>query len=79
MVRITMYYFGLIAEKAGVATEQLELLQGADVESVHQALQERYPSLQSDSYQVSVNRKICTNGPVSEGDEVAILPPFAGG
>ena len=43
-------------------------------------LKARFPELSSVSYRLSVNRQLTTdNRQLSDGDEIALLPPFAGG
>ncbi len=69
--------FGLIAEKAG--TSSLEI-SATDTAALKQALEERIAGLSSLSYALAVDRRI-THGNVElkGSEEIALLPPFAGG
>ena len=69
--------FGLIAEKAG--TNSLNI-SATNTGALKQALEERIEGLSSLSYALAVDRKI-THGNVElkGSEEIALLPPFAGG
>ncbi len=69
--------FGLIAEKAG--TDKLSIT-APDTQALKQALEGRIEGLASLSYALAVDRKI-THGNVAlnGSEEIALLPPFAGG
>ncbi|MFZ1665232.1 MAG: MoaD/ThiS family protein [Flavobacteriales bacterium] len=69
--------FGLIAEKAG--TDKLSI-SATDTGELKQALEQRIEGLSALSYALAVDRKI-TNGIVelNGSEEIALLPPFAGG
>lgn len=69
--------FGLIAERAGTDRLAVE----ADTLSVLRAtLKERIPQLAEMSYAIAVDRTII-HGEMSltGSEEIAVLPPFAGG
>ncbi|HQV37685.1 MAG: MoaD/ThiS family protein [Flavobacteriales bacterium] len=69
--------FGLIAEKAG--TDRLTI-SAPDTGALRQALEERIEGLSSLSYALAVDRKIThENIELSGSEEIALLPPFAGG
>ncbi len=69
--------YGILAEKVGENTVQL---QGADTDEILTELQTLIPELRSMSYAVAVNRKIIRNKVNLSGqEEIAVLPPFAGG
>ncbi|MCB0772059.1 MAG: MoaD/ThiS family protein [Flavobacteriales bacterium] len=69
--------FGLIAEKAG--TERMQL-SAPDTDALLRALEQRIPGLSSLSYALAVDRKIVRdNVKLGGGEEIALLPPFAGG
>jgi len=52
----------------------------ADVVELQVALEKRYPCLVGKAYRFAVNAEIC-QGPtaLADGDEIALMPPFAGG
>lgn len=69
--------FGLIAEKAG--TERVEV-QASSLEELRQRLSERIPGLPGLSHAIAVDRIIVHGDrPLTGSEEIAVLPPFAGG
>lgn len=69
--------FGMIAEKAG-ATEVDSIARSTL--SLKHDLEERIPGLARMSYALAVDRRV-VNGdvPLTGKEEIALLPPFAGG
>lgn len=77
-MKMKVLTYGLIAEKAG--SNQLEVDVTANTEALINQLEQQYPFLKEMKYAVAVNHEIVReNKSIGEGDEVAILPPFAGG
>ena len=69
--------FGLIAEKAG--TDRLSI-SAPDTAAMMQALEGRIEGLSTLSYALAVDRKITKGNVTLNGsEEIALLPPFAGG
>lgn len=70
--------FGILAEKAGSAEMELEGI--STLYELKKHMIEKHPSFAAYKYLISVNQSL-TDEDVSlaEGDEVALLPPFAGG
>lgn len=69
--------FGLIAEKAG--TDSLRVSAG-DMHELRKVLEERIEGLAGLSYAIAVDRKIVRdNVKLGGSEEIALLPPFAGG
>ncbi|MEO8734399.1 MAG: MoaD/ThiS family protein [Flavobacteriales bacterium] len=69
--------FGLIAEKAG--TDKLSI-SATDTQTLKHALEGRIEGLASLSYALAVDRKITRgNVALTGSEEIALLPPFAGG
>lgn len=78
---ITARLFARLREQAGTDREQLDLA-GATVEEVYRALRVRHPALEPDVRLVRVarNQDFAEWGDaVSEGDEIAFIPPVSGG
>ncbi|MFD1553683.1 MoaD/ThiS family protein [Putridiphycobacter roseus] len=72
-------YFGIISEITGKEAEKLtgEYL---NVNELIKDLSSRYKRLQNVLFQVSINQKVVPlTHPIAMEDEIAILPPFAGG
>ncbi len=77
---ITVNYFGNIAEAAQSDSETLNV-KAMKLEDLLSLLDAKY-DLGKFQFQVAVNRKIISRQQaltISEADEIALLPPFAGG
>jgi molybdopterin converting factor small subunit len=69
--------FGIIAEKAG--TDHMQL-QARSLNELRQVLRQHIPGLDGLAYAIAVDRVIVhIDMPLSGGEEIAVLPPFAGG
>lgn len=77
-MEITVLFFGLLAEAVG--TEKMTFKGLEDTDALVQHLLDAYPSLWDKKYRIALNTRV-VNGKatLSEGDVVALLPPFAGG
>ena len=78
-MKVTLKYFGVIAESAGKSIEVLELEQGSSVKELKDLQIKKYKIQDAASVQVAVNRDLNNEVELKDGDEVAFLPPFAGG
>src|SRR5262245_2230392 len=81
-MRVQILYFAVLRERAGRDREDLELPDGADVGAARRAVAERHPAVADllPRVQTAVNRAIAKDAtPLADGDEVALLPPVAGG
>lgn len=81
-VRVNVLFFGMVKDIVGKAQDQLEVSDGAAVQSVFEHYAERYPRLRemSRSIVLARNQQFAELGaPVGDGDEVAFLPPVSGG
>tara|TARA_B100001057_G_C22426682_1_gene785739 strand:- start:133 stop:402 length:270 start_codon:yes stop_codon:yes gene_type:complete len=77
---VIVKYFGIISEKTGKNEEKIELTVN-DISNFLKKIFLQY-NLEKFSVNISVNHKIINiNQPynIKNGDEIAILPPFAGG
>lgn len=75
-MRIRLRYFAALREHAGVDTDDLELPAGT---TAQEAFQQRFPSL---TLRVAFarNEAMCAPATVlTDGDELALLPPLGGG
>ena len=69
--------FGMIAEKAGA--EHITL-NASTVLGLKQAAEDHITGLADLSYAIAVDRRIVNgDAPLNGNEEVALLPPFAGG
>ncbi len=78
-MKVSIKYFGMIAESAGKTEEVLELEQGALVKDLKELQLTKYRISDSDSVQIAVNHNLAKEVQLKEGDEVAFLPAFGGG
>ncbi len=78
MITVKLKYFGQIAEKAGIDEEQLTLV-SPNLNTLIKDLSQKY-DLTKLNFSVAINRaQVTTNVTLKNNDEVALLPPFAGG
>ncbi|QQR87820.1 MAG: MoaD/ThiS family protein [Flavobacteriales bacterium] len=69
--------FGMIAEKAGAEALECSAPDSATLKNV---LEERIDGLSAMSYAIAIDRVIVhDNRELAGNEEVAVLPPFAGG
>lgn len=74
---MTVLLFGIIAEKAGA--RQISIA-AADTRELRMRLVEALPFLPTLSYALAVDRKLLRDHRSLTGtEEIALLPPFAGG
>ncbi len=80
-MRVTLKYFGLLAEITHCNEEQMELT--ADVNTLlglKSAVEHRFPVFQKTAYSIALNQALCNDDiALKDDDEIAFLPPFAGG
>ena len=75
---IKVLLFGVLAEKAG--KEELKIENILSLDELNKHINDKYPSFKNIQFRFSVNRILISgNKKLKEGDEVAMLPPFAGG
>lgn len=78
-MKVSVKYFGMIAEAAGRNGEVLEVAQGISAKELKDQQIEKYRIPDAESVQLAVNQNLDNEVELKEGDEVAFLPPFAGG
>ncbi len=72
--------FGILADKAGSSEIEFEIGNIADAESLLEKINKEFPEFKNTNYVIAVNKKIVSaNLHLKENDEIALLPPFAGG
>lgn len=78
-MKLTINYFGMIVETVGSSKADFEL-HGKNVSDLKNELEYTFPELLGMSYQIAVNQKLVSSETmITEQDEIAVLPPFAGG
>lgn len=81
-LRIHVRFFASHREKLGTDRLSIDLPDGATVEDLTMALLDRSPDLGPvmDAARFAVNREYATRSTIlRDGDEVALIPPVAGG
>ena len=78
---ITVKYFGLVADITQKKEEQLFIESEAmTLKEVQSKLEEQYPELKNTTYSFAINQSLSqSNEALKDNDEIALLPPFAGG
>ena len=78
MKKIKVFFFGSISEAAGRQEEIFET--EGQLSELITVIEEKYPSIQGIKHQIAVNQEVNPDiSEISDGDELAFLPPFAGG
>ena len=77
-MEITVLFFGELAEVAGA--NKMAMQNMSDTQSLTEWVVEKYPALKNRTYRVAVNKEVISEKRnLNNGDEVALLPPYAGG
>jgi molybdopterin synthase sulfur carrier subunit len=70
--------FGVLADI--VKTQRIDIAGVSTTDELIELMEKKYPEIKNYNYQIAVNQKqIEGNCVISENDEIALLPPFAGG
>jgi molybdopterin synthase sulfur carrier subunit len=77
-MKVTVLFFGVLTEVTGSSLKVYEDVK--TLEHLKMRISDDHPETVHYSFRISVNNEI-TDGdlPLKDGDEVAFLPPFAGG
>jgi len=75
---ITVKYFGLIAEITQCENESISFA-NEPVLNLLELLYVKYPTLKDKDFQVAQNKELVALETIITGNEIALLPPFAGG
>jgi molybdopterin converting factor subunit 1 len=81
-VTVHVKLFAILRERAGVGECTLDLPEGATVAEAREPLLQRHPSLRGhiDRCAYVVNRRYAkVDAILSDGDELALIPPVSGG
>lgn len=78
VMEVKVLFFGVLGDRAGCNEK---IYAGVhDTDSLESQVAMDIPGLADFSYRISLNQSLITgNMPLKNGDEVAYLPPFAGG
>lgn len=82
-MRVTVLYFAVFRERLGRDAETVELGDGATADALIAALEARHEAVRAlrGRYRIAVNQEMIadTAAPLHDGDEIALIPPVAGG
>ena len=80
-VAVRVRFFARLRELAGAENAALQVPPGSSLADVYDALRTKHPALPArDSVRGALNREFAGwDEHVSEGDEVAFIPPVSGG
>ena len=81
-MRVRVLFFGMLRDLVGRPSEDADFPQGSDLRAVFDAYASRYPRLRelSSSIVIARNQEFTDiSASITEGDEVAFLPPVSGG
>jgi MoaE-MoaD fusion protein len=81
-MRVRVLFFGMLKELVGRPSEDADFPQGADLRAVFESYAARYPRLRelAPSIVIAHNQEFAQlSASITEGDEVAFLPPVSGG
>lgn len=77
-MEVKVLFFGVLAEVSGTSIKHYH-----DVKSINdlrQRLQDDFPEIVHYNFRISLNSLITDDDlPLKSGDEIALMPPFAGG
>jgi molybdopterin synthase catalytic subunit len=82
IVRVKVLFFGMLKDIVGRSEEQIEVTDGALLESVFTRYSRQFPRLTDleGSIVLACNQEFCDrSAALHEGDEIAFLPPVSGG
>jgi len=77
-VQLKVYYFGQIAEITGCQEESIVATKGS-IADLKNHIFKKYPTLKTASFRIAQNQQITNDTDIVTGEEIALLPPFAGG
>jgi molybdopterin synthase sulfur carrier subunit len=77
-MHIKVKYFGQIAEATKLEEETIGF-SGSLISELLDVLYSKYPVLKNKDFQVAQNQELVTFKTEVSGNEIALLPPFAGG
>lgn len=81
-MKVTVKYFAVCHEMLERSEEEMQLPDGSTVNTILKKLEEEWPEIAEfyEVMQMSVNWEYATEETeLSEGDEVALIPPVTGG
>jgi molybdopterin converting factor small subunit len=79
-MEIRIKYFGMLSELVGKDHEIMVLEPGSNAMELKEQLFDKYSELKNYDYKLAINLDLIDGNPeLKNNDEVAFLPPYAGG
>ncbi len=80
-MKIRVLTFGIARDITGAGTLDVQLPEGATIDTAHQYFREKYPALNRlSSLLIALNAEYASSETVlRENDEIALIPPVSGG
>jgi len=79
-MKLEIKYYGVVAEITGKGNECFENKALTTTEELEQHLLKKYPKLVDVNFKLAINQQLTDEkATIKDGDEIALLPPFAGG
>lgn len=80
MLSLNIKYFGMTGEAAKKDNEVIKIEEPVSVDEIKNLILHKYPRLKKMDFQIALNLSIAAGSEmVNDNDELALLPPFAGG
>lgn len=77
-MEVKVLFFGVLAEITGTNTKNYREVKSID--DLRLRIQDDFPEIVHYNYRISLNNEFINNDPtLNDGDEIAFMPPFAGG
>ena len=77
-MKVAVLFFGVLTDITGTGTKIYSDVK--DIEQLRSRIADDFPQIAHYNFRISLNNEISDdNTPLKDGDEVAFLPPFAGG
>jgi len=75
---VKVLFFGVLAEVTGTNCKHYS--EAKSLSALTRLIQDEFPEIVHYDFRISVNNEFIDNEPaLNDGDEVAFMPPFAGG
>lgn len=81
-IAVKVRFFARLREQSGIESQPLQIAPGSTLSEVYEAMRQRHPALEQDRKAVrgAINQEFAPwDAVVSDGDEVAFIPPVSGG
>ena len=75
---LTIKYFGLLTEVTNCEEETIDFC-GSSIQGLLEELYSKYSQLKGKNFQVAQNQELVSFEDQLTGNEIVLLPPFAGG